>query len=493
MKILIFLWFAAPPPPDGYAVIVWLHSGDFSHGSPFELNPFQLVFKQKVIVVTVAYRLNIFGFLTTMDGESPGNFGLMDQSAALLWINKNIKLFNGNDSSITLMGHGAGAVSTALHLTSGDWSDGMFTRAVLMSPVGFMDTAIKDAAAYAPSLDRTATAFGCDRRPTSMLMVCMRRLNPQILIDTGPEQDWGPVVDNGLSNTTLSYVPDFPRNMIEKGLIRKVPVMIGYTDTEDGLDISGDPKTGITHEVYENIIGDEILADLAQMETNDTGCDGNTQMALEAVHFLYKPFPPITDPMLLKRRLVDFSTERYFVAPIMTFANLVSKYVEVYVYRFDMKPRTSGAVKGIPSWMGVPHKFDLIYIWGLPYWVRLPDNQVWESTDKRIADIIMTMWANFAKYANPTETGIYIKWDNFTQENPGVLIIDRNFNMSDLHTLNYRGVQFWTDYYPKVLHFAATCCNGTFLEGGQVENRVSTASLVIVICATLFQLLFRIT
>lgn len=474
-------------------MIIWLHSGDFSHGSAFEINPFQLVFKQKVIVVTVAYRLNIFGFLTTMDGESPGNFGLMDQSAALLWINRNIKLFNGNDSMITLMGHGAGAVSTALHLTSGDWSEGMFTRAVLMSPVGFMDTAVKDSSSYAPSLDRTATAFGCDRRPTSMLMVCMRRLNPQILIDTGPEQDWGPVVDNGLSNTTLSYVPDFPRNMIEKGLVRKVPVMIGYTDTEDGLDISGDPKTGVTHEVYENIIGDEVLSDLAQVETNDTGCDGNTQMVLEAVHFLYKPFPPITDPLLLKRRLVDFSTERYFVAPIVTFANLVSKYVDVYVYRFDMKPRTSGAVKGIPSWMGVPHKFDLIYIWGLPYWVRLPDNQVWESTDKRIADIIMTMWANFGKYANPTETGIYIKWDNFTQETPGVLIIDRNFNMSDQNTLNYRGVQFWTDYYPKVLHFAATCCNGTFLEGGQVENKVSNASLVIVICATLFQLLFRIT
>lgn len=65
----------APSPPGGYAVIAYIHSGDFSNGSPFEINPFQLVFKQKVIVVTVAFRLSILGFFTTLDGESPGNYG----------------------------------------------------------------------------------------------------------------------------------------------------------------------------------------------------------------------------------------------------------------------------------------------------------------------------------------------------------------------------------------------------------------------------------
>lgn len=85
---------------DGYAVIVWLHSGDFMTGNAFELNPFQLVFKQKIIVVTVAFRLGIFGFFTSMDGEAPGNFGLMDQSAALLWVKENIQHFSGNTNSV---------------------------------------------------------------------------------------------------------------------------------------------------------------------------------------------------------------------------------------------------------------------------------------------------------------------------------------------------------------------------------------------------------
>lgn len=97
------LLFLAPPPPDGYAVIVWLHSGDFTSGNASELSPFHLVFKQKLMVVTVAYRLGIFGFFTTMDFGAPGNFGLMDQSAALLWISRNIKLFGGNDKSVSKM------------------------------------------------------------------------------------------------------------------------------------------------------------------------------------------------------------------------------------------------------------------------------------------------------------------------------------------------------------------------------------------------------
>lgn len=388
------------------------------------------------------------------------------------------------------MGHGGGAVSASLHLTSGDWSEGMFARTILMSPSGFMDIAIRSASSYYNLLDRSATAFGCDRRPTSKLMECLRRLSPQTLVDTGPEQEWGPIIDLGLSNSTLSYIPDHPRNLVDKGLYRKIPVLIGYTNTEDGLTLE-DTDRVLTSESYDNIVGDEILGDLTMIESNETACDGNTQMVIEAVHFLYKPMPPITDPSYLKRKLVDFSTDRYYVAPILYFANQISKHTDTYVYRFDMKPRTMEAVKNIPSWMGVPHKFDLIFVWGLPYWLVLADNQLWDSADKRISDIIMTMWANFAKYGNPTEFGIYIKWDNFTHETQGVLIIDRNFNMSDSQTLNYHGAQFWNDYYPKVLGFAASCCNGTF--GAAETPSISKSSFSLAVSLSFIQVIVSIT
>jgi carboxylesterase type B len=69
------------------------------------------VFKQKVIVVTFAYRLNVLGFFTSLDGEAPGNFGLKDQAAAFFWVKNNIKAFGGDEENITLMGHGSGATS----------------------------------------------------------------------------------------------------------------------------------------------------------------------------------------------------------------------------------------------------------------------------------------------------------------------------------------------------------------------------------------------
>lgn len=442
---------------------MWLHGGDFSTGSPYELDPFQLVFKQKVIVITVSFRLNIFGFLTTNDGESPGNFGLMDQSAALLWIKNNIKLFGGNETLITLAGHGAGAVSTNLHLTSGEWSEGLFNKAIIMSGSAMLDSTVRMPETYTKSLDRTANAFGCFRRPIPKLLDCLRRVDANILIESAPEEDWRPVVDAGLSNTTTPFIPDFPRILAERGILRKVPVMVGFTDMEEALELStGDMmEMGISSEMYDTLLGDAILNDLSQLESNDTMCSGNSQIILEAVNFLYKPYPPTTDTMVLRKKFMEFANERKYVAPTVQLAALTSKHSETYVYRFDIRPRTTAIAEQIPEWMGVPHKFDLVFFWGLPYWFMLADQVPWDSADKRVADIIMTIWVNFAKYTNPSQVGVYIKWDQFKPDNHGILIIDRTFNMSDSNTLNYRGVQFWNDYYPNVINFAAQCCNST--------------------------------
>jgi carboxylesterase type B len=142
-------------------------------------------------------------------------------------------------------------------------------------------------------------------------------------------------------------------------------------------------------------------------------------------------------------------------------AQYISKNSPAYVYRFDIKPRTNSAVEGVPEWMGVPNKFDLIFVWGLPYWSVLPNNTQWDPADKRVSDIIMTLWANFIKYTNPTHIGVYIKWDPFVIDTQGVLIIDRSFNMSNFNSFNYQSVKFWNNYFPKVMELASQCCNST--------------------------------
>ncbi|XP_055374478.1 neuroligin-4, Y-linked [Condylostylus longicornis] len=449
------------PPMEGFAVIVWLHSGDFSSGSAADLDPFQLVFKQKVVVVTVAYRLSIFGFFTTGDGEAAGNYGLMDQAAALLWIKKNIKLFNGNENSITLMGHGSGSISVGLHLTSGDWSAGTFHRAIMMSGSSLFDGAVYPPNFYVSSIDTIIYPFGCVRRPTSKLIECLRRLDAKLLIENIPYYlEWGPVIDDGLNNASSPFIPDYPRVLVERGMVREIPLLIGYTNMEDVLDIIvGDMmETGITQEIYDTMLNDAVLNDLGHLESNESLC-GNLQIVLDAVKYSYMPYPPIKNGEKLRRMLVSFYTDRKYVAPSILLANQMSKFNMTYVYRFDIRPETEVAKKELSDWVGVPHNFDLLFVWGVPFWSDKDGYNKWNITDKRNSDLVMTLWANFAKFSDPTKVGVYIKWDKYTFDEQKILVIDRAFNMTD--DMNFRGIQFWNDYYPRVVQHAINCCNGS--------------------------------
>lgn len=92
----------------------------------------------------------------------------------------------------------------------------------------------------------------------------------------------------------------------------------------------------------------------------------------------------------------------------------------------------------------------------------------------------MTLWSNYAKFTEPTKVGVYINWDKFSPDNQGILIIDRTFNMSNSNTLNYQAIQFWNDYYPKVVDFASQCCNGT--DNGSILIQSSPTIIDMIIC-----------
>lgn len=95
------------------------------------------------------------------------------------------------------MGHGSGAISASLHLTSGEWSMERFHKAIIMSGTSLGATSIREPRSYAGSLDLVASAFGCFRRPTPDFLSCMRRLDVHILMENNPVMDWGPVIDEG--------------------------------------------------------------------------------------------------------------------------------------------------------------------------------------------------------------------------------------------------------------------------------------------------------
>jgi carboxylesterase type B len=121
-------------------VMLWIHGGAYNHGSSNVYSGDVLVAQsnRSVIVVTINYRLNIFGFLGSAEvsaatgGAGSGNFGIMDQRAAMTWTSQHIAAFGGNGSDITIFGESAGANSVWNHLTQ-PASFPLYTKAIMQS------------------------------------------------------------------------------------------------------------------------------------------------------------------------------------------------------------------------------------------------------------------------------------------------------------------------------------------------------------------------
>ncbi|KAK3864172.1 hypothetical protein Pcinc_030126, partial [Petrolisthes cinctipes] len=122
----------APPTALSHSYFTYTGGSFYSNGG--RLYPGEVLASKGVVVVTINYRLGPFGFLSTADGAARGNWGLLDQRLALLWVRRHAPSFGGSPTNLVLMGNSAGAASVLLHLVS-PLSKGLFSRAVALSGV----------------------------------------------------------------------------------------------------------------------------------------------------------------------------------------------------------------------------------------------------------------------------------------------------------------------------------------------------------------------
>ena len=133
-----------------------------------------------VVLVTINYRLNIFGFLTTEDSDLPGNYGLWDQREALVWIWYNINKFGGHPQKVTIFGGSAGAASVHFHLVS-PASRGLFQGAIAQSGSAFMSRAITPKPGR--QANQLARLVGCNRSTNKKLAECLRKVPAEQLME----------------------------------------------------------------------------------------------------------------------------------------------------------------------------------------------------------------------------------------------------------------------------------------------------------------------
>ncbi len=225
------VWTPARRATDRLPVMVFIYGGAFVGGSgALPLYDGTALARRGVLVVTFNYRLGIFGFLAhpELTAESPhrssGNYGLLDQVAALRWVQDNIARFGGNPARVTVFGESAGATSVAMLLAS-PLAHGLFARAIAESPaLGWRFSTSQQAEAKGAALGSLARLR---QMPASALLsrnLAIAPSNPSM----GPAPYPFPIVDGWV-------LPRQPNDAYAGGLPNPVPLIVGNNADEGSM------------------------------------------------------------------------------------------------------------------------------------------------------------------------------------------------------------------------------------------------------------------
>ncbi|GAA6224619.1 carboxylesterase 5A-like isoform X2 [Lates japonicus] len=161
-------------------VMVWIHGGGLSMGAASQYDGSPLAAYENIVMVIIQYRLGILGFLSTGDEHAQGNWGFLDQLAALRWVKENIEAFGGDPQAVTVAGESAGGISASI-LTLSPQAKGLFQRAIFQSGVATLGTyTTSHPLSYAKIV---ANLTECDCSSTEELVQCMRGKSKEELIE----------------------------------------------------------------------------------------------------------------------------------------------------------------------------------------------------------------------------------------------------------------------------------------------------------------------
>ncbi|KAK1788578.1 hypothetical protein P4O66_002655 [Electrophorus voltai] len=225
----LYLNIYTPAKPSEYAnlpVLVWIHGGGFSLGSASIFDGSVLSAYENVVVVLIQYRLGLLGFFSTGDEHAPGNYGLLDQVAALQWVQENIHSFGGDSGSVTIFGESAGGISVSLLLLS-PLSAGLFHRAIAESGCALMQGIVKDPL---PVAQQAANMSGCDTSSTKMIAECARNWSTEHVLKFSTEL----MMLQFAVTEDKNFLPKPVEELLHNQEFSKVPLITGVNNDEFG-------------------------------------------------------------------------------------------------------------------------------------------------------------------------------------------------------------------------------------------------------------------
>jgi para-nitrobenzyl esterase len=458
----LYLNVVTPNGGSDLPVMVWIHGGGFVLGEGVQTDGgtsgTKLAETENLVVVSMNYRLGPFGFLAhaalTAESEhiASGNYGLMDQVAALRWVRENIRAFGGNPDNITIFGESAGAFSTCALLTS-PRAAGLFHRAIMQS--GSCERPWPTLGAGHTKGERFAELVGCDTETD--VLSCMRGKSWEEL-----HEAWAPdPAESGLigyeaslidvEGKYLQWTPILDGYFFEEqsalgtanGTFNQVPLMIGFTREEGRLFgwLAEDENVGAGVDITEENYPDLVAYVLG----------GNASLAGTAIAGPYAP-NNFADPGDAFSALVG---DVIFRCPSLTQAGFASTYAPTYVYEFRY-PDAEFALDEVPflpsldrsqfvGWSdGAFHSADIQYVFGVP---MLPSKSEFESgsVDEQLWRTIRGYWGRFARSGDPNGDGA-VPWPMFDRDDPELLVLDEEVKTASDGPTD--ACRFWegTDY-----------------------------------------------
>lgn len=409
--LFLNVWTPGWPPKHDLPVMVWLHGGRnvVGSGSQSMYNGVSLT-ARGVVLVTTNYRLGALGFFShpELSAKSPhyssGNYGLLDQIAALRWVHDNIARFGGDPQNVTLSGESAGAIDSTMLMTS-PLAEGLFRRVISESGPAFdPPQTLAQAEAMGKAVGELAPGEA-HRTPLERL-----RALPAAEVDKLAEQ----VKANFTDTITLDgwVLSQSPRNVFLNGSIHKVDLLIGLNGREySGFRLLGAAKAkSPTHQKIDSPALQDFL---------DAGhpCFGIWTKPVVALHF---------GDILVRHDagLDKAANDIGVVCPVGAMAALTSDAGQhVYVYRFDR------SVPGIgEEELGAFHTLELPFVFGAlrdPFWHWLP----FTPEDAALSNLIQTYWTNFAKSGDPNAQGLP-NWPVWTDSKKEFLEIKKDARIS---------------------------------------------------------------
>ncbi len=371
------VWTPTDAKPGTLPVMVWIYGGGFTSGGTSESRQDgQFLAHRNVVVVSMNYRLGIFGFfaLPELTAESPnhasGNYGLLDQTAALTWVKNNIAAFGGDPNNVTIFGESAGSIAVSAQMAS-PLAHGLFAKAIGES----------GGALYGSSgLNFPSREFVEQRNAAfnqaifgNATLADLRKLSADNILKaataktTPPPPHFGPHVDG-------YFLPDSVPNIYAAGKQAHVPLLIGW-NADEARDQVIMAKTKPT------------AASFAATAQTDFGDNAQKFLAV---------YPATTDAEALVSagdyagdRFIDYSTWRWLEAHATTGS------APVFRYRLDL---SSPGDKNHKAILGAFHSDDIEYVFGT---LDSRPEAVWRPEDRKLSDQIGAYWTNFARTGDP--------------------------------------------------------------------------------------------